>query len=382
MKKLLLFATLAIASLWPSTILALTFNDGDKIYNLKEVDIKCNLDNLSYTTIGKNNNFIYENNEDGNNQIKILDDGTCSNLEGQELLDYYNGIGNTYYGIEKDNNGNYVIINYTYEGVERKNILIPTRDEEIISEKEYYEIEIGDGSFSSGPATSGNIENYYELVNLMRLKNIKQDKTKQYYEIYDFDYAREVTDSEYDESKAINYYVLSDGSVKETSTPAVTLPEIFKQLLARARYWTIKSPIEDTYYIIVSQQGETKWTVYDTKGNAIFEDIDSMVIVNSLFAVTNNNATKFYNLGKELVYELEESSVTASKVYGNISVIIGKKEQKDTLYLLELEENKPKSLDNISNPKTADNIITSFVLAILSLISIGGTAIYLKKRKS
>ena len=56
MKKILFF-TLVLTILLPSTVFTVTFNDGDEVYNLKEVTIDCDLDGLSYVTIGKNNNF-------------------------------------------------------------------------------------------------------------------------------------------------------------------------------------------------------------------------------------------------------------------------------------------------------------------------------------
>jgi len=234
MKKILLSITLTLTCLFPSTVFALTFNDGDKTYNLKEVEIKCSLDNLSYVSMDKNNNFIYENNEDGNKQTKILDDGTCSELDGQELLDYYNK--REYYEIDKNSDDDYIIVRRNTEGVEIEDILIPTNDNEIDLEKEYYEIEVGDGNISYGPATSGNINNYYEYADLMLTKNIKQVIGKTYYEIYDNTYASVVGPDEYDESKATNYFVLSDGSPKTTSTTVLTLPKVFNSLFENANF--------------------------------------------------------------------------------------------------------------------------------------------------
>jgi len=375
MKKLI-FITLILVCLLPNTVFALTFKDGDKTYNLKEVEIKCNLDNLSYATTDKNNNFIYENNEDGDNQTKILDDGTCSKLDGQELLDYYNK--RVYYQIDKKSDGDYEIVQHAIEGDQRDDILIPTIDEVIVPGKEYYEIEVGDGTFSSGPATSGNVKNYYEYKDLMLSKNIKQVIGETYYEIYDGIYASEVKSDEYDESKATNYFVLSDGSAKETLTTVVTLPKAFNNLFAGNSYFVIES--NGNYYVIVGQHGGQKWDVYDTKGNILFEDVSSMVAINSLYAVTTDNVTNFYNFDKELVYELKNSSVMVSKVNENTSVIIGKKNQKDTLLIIELEE--PKTSNNTNNPDTSDNIITMIILSIVSLIGIGLSLFYLNKKDS
>ena len=376
MKKILLSITLTLTCLFPSTVFALTFNDGDKTYNLKEVEIKCSLDNLSYVSMDKNNNFIYENNEDGNKQTKILDDGTCSELDGQELLDYYNK--REYYEIDKNSDDDYIIVRRNTEGVEIEDILIPTNDNEIDLEKEYYEIEVGDGNISYGPATSGNINNYYEYADLMLTKNIKQVIGKTYYEIYDNTYASVVGPDEYDESKATNYFVLSDGSPKTTSTTVLTLPKVFNSLFENANFFVLES--NNNSYIVIRQSNEQKWDIYDIKGNMLFEDVDSMAAVNSLYAVTINNVTNFYNFDKELVYELKNSSVMVSKVNGNTSVIVGKKDQKDTLFILGLEEPEKESSNNADNPDTSDNIITMIILSFVSIIGIGFSLFYLNKK--
>jgi len=112
----------------------------------------------------------------------------------------------------------------------------------------------------------------------------------------------------------------------------------------------------------------------------LFEDVDSMAAVNSLYAVTINNVTNFYNFDKELVYELKNSSVMVSKVNGNTSVIVGKKDQKDTLFILGLEEPEKESSNNADNPDTSDNIITMIILSIVSIIGIGFSLFYLNKK--
>lgn len=377
--KRIFFANLALFFMLTTDVFALSFKDGNKVYDLEKFDINC-VDGLSYTGESTSDGtFIFENSEDGDNQVKVLSDGTCQVLTNQELLDYYNGVNYEYYGIDKDENNNYYIYHKTYGNASLMKVFIKTKDTEINPDKVYYEIEVGDGSLGSWPATSGDINNYYELVDLMRPKTVTKIPGATYYIVSDMLVATEV---EFNENDILDYYILADDSSQDVTEKVLLLPDSLSALLENNRSFVIKSPLDGKLYVVIKSENQQEvYNIYTTDGELLFGDVNSFAVVNSLYVVSVDGAVKFYNFSKDLVYELEDAGIGTATVNGNTSAMLGFDltggNEKFALFRLQLTTNN----GDIDNPQTLDNIMIMFTILGLSVIGILGTIFYSKRNK-
>lgn len=377
--KRIFFANLALFFMLTTDVFALSFKDGNKVYDLEKFDINC-VDGLSYTGESTSDGtFIFENSEDGDNQVKVLSDGTCQVLTNQELLDYYNGVNYEYYGIDKDENNNYYIYHKTYGNASLMKVFIKTKDTEINPDKVYYEIEVGDGSLGSWPATSGDINNYYELVDLMRPKIVTKIPGATYYIVSDMLVATEV---EFNENDILDYYILADDSSQDVTEKVLLLPDSLSALLENNRSFVIKSPLDGKLYVVIKSENQQEvYNIYTTDGELLFGDVNSFAVVNFLYVVSVDGAVKFYNFSKDLVYELEDAGIGTATVNGNTSAMLGFDltggNEKFALFRLQLTTNN----GDIDNPQTLDNIMIMFTILGLSVIGILGTIFYSKRNK-
>lgn len=379
--KSMIVMLLSLMFILPNEVYGLTFNDGDNNYNLEKYTINSScVEGLAFSgSKTKDGYYIFENSENGDNQIKILNDGTCSKLTNQEMLDYYNGVGSDYYEVRFDENDDLYIYHMRWSASDLDDIFIKTSDTVIDPNKEYFEIEIYDGGYSSGPATSGNIDNYYESIKLTIPKSTKQISGVTYYRI-DNNIATEVKEEEFNEDEILDYYVLSDGSNKDIEEKVVKLPDSYKELNTDYII-VVKSSLDGKYYVAFESSNGDYNDIYNTEGELLFSNVLSFAVVNSLYVVSDNDIMKFYNFNKELVYEIDNNLVGDSKVDGNISYIIAldtsEQEELMSIYKLELSSNN----GDIDNPQTFDNVVVMFIMLGISIIGIIGTLIYTKKYK-
>jgi len=371
-KNILLTMMLIVSMIiFPNMVDAATFKDGNRTYTIEELLIDCP-SGIDYSYIDVKNNFLFANLEADDNYHKLNDKGVCVTLSTQELLDVYNY--NNFYVIEYKQD-KYYIVNKIYNSFTIA-LYEKTKDDKVVDGKQYYEIYSSDSMGSVLNPVDEEIENYYEEIILMKPRKAEiEDKT--YYVEEGAFKAVSVPKKDVKLEDILNYWVPYDG-IEDKTEIVIQLSDKFKSILGNTRFFVIKSPVSDDFYIFVLEGEDSFGNVYNTDGNIVFEDVNNMLIVDSLFVVEKNNKAYFYNFDKELVYEIENVSIRESKLDNKVSSIVTRKTDEGKNYVLyKLSYEKTNS-----NPDTGDNILSIIILGGLSLIILTGALIYFKKSKT
>ena len=371
-KNILLTVMIIVSMIiFPNMVDAATFKDGNRTYTIEELLIDCP-SGIDYSHIDEKNNFLFSNREADDNYHKLNDKGVCVTLSTQDLLDVYNY--NNFYVIEYKQD-KYYIVNKIYNSFTIA-LYEKTKDDKVVDGKQYYEIYSSDSMGSVLNPVDEEIENYYEEIILMKPRKAEiEDKT--YYVEEGAFKAVSVPKEDVKLEDILNYWVPYDG-IEDKTEIVIELSDKFKDILGNTIFFVIKSPVSDDFYIFVLEGEDNFGNVYDTDGNIVFEDVNNMLIVDSLFVVEKNNKAYFYNFDKELVYEIENVSIRDSKLDNEVSSIVARKTDESKNYVLyKLSYEKTNS-----NPDTGDNILSIIILGGLSLIILTGALIYFKKIKT
>lgn len=391
LKKILLAGL--IASILPTSVLAETFIDGDKIYDLSKRDISC-IENLQYEGFLKDGTLVYINpnaNSLTEVLIKLGTNNKCTPIsEPAEMLEIATQLDYNLYEIwfehtSPGEEGFYHTIDrsaYIKEGYAKATTYI--------SETEYYEYDKINHNYDlvgKLDETTFNNGEYYMMANFTLSSSIELKDGVAYYTTRNGVTFTKVEPEDLDPNKILEYYILTDKEWVETKKIKDISDKLLKLLKEKTykNHVAVTSSTKKDFYVwgYLDDNYET-FDVLDEEGNILFEKISWFTtILDELYAVTKDGKTYIYNKNMEVLYtsakdlQLEELGFS-----NNFSSLGG--ENRDLYQVIKTTKENEKEIEketipSISNPNTSDGIINTMIVALIT--GLGLTTMVLFKRK-
>jgi len=384
MKNFKRFLTIGLIILCaPICVNAETFTDGDKTYNLEELNLSCAGDRDFYG-MDEDNNYIFleYDYDNGYYFIKATKDNQCMEMSNQEILDVLNNYSHEHYSLDINSKEIYKNI-FVEEMFGYKKITVEEYDEN----EQYYTYDSIEDAYEEVETNDiDDVDSYYKIAYFGAPESAKLDTNISYYEVVSGLEFKKLTitddNKQQIENNIAKYYV--EKEQREKTSVVGTISDKVAQILSDPDFVKVdvigtEDPNRFYFLVINSFDPYPIYSLYDQDGDLLFENMNDFSYLNiGLFSVGRGDKAEFYNLDAELIYTNEEIiSFYEAEYKDGVSMLDGSTGNDFSYYNLSLQTGTLEP-----NPETIDSITSIIILGAISLIGFFGATIYLKKQQA